>query len=617
MSQNCFTQPDSVFLFYGKVKGVKDKSFKNISERELSLYESVGKNMKLLTEILSAVFMDAFSKCGYDRILGQVCVSNRLDLCQFQCNGALSGAKQYKTSPIIIANEVINRIATDELIDKLEIVPPGFINITVKDYFLFDYVEQVYNDKFKGVPQAQKPETIVLDYGNPNVAKPLHVGHLRSAIIGEALKRIVISTGRKAIGDVHLGDWGLPMGLVLAELEERYKASTPKLTAELLNEVYPLASQKSKANEQFLEKARDITAKLQRGDIGYTDTWRNMVDVSVQDIKKTFDRLGVVFDYWYGESDSGKYVPELLQILKNQALLTESEGAQVVEVAKADDKTDIPPTIVVKSNGSDGYATTDIATIIQRQRDFHPNKIWYVVDFRQNLHFTQVFRTAQKAELIPASTELTHLCFGTVNGKNGKPFKTRDGGVMQLSELLDMAAECSFEKLRISDDIDEAAKKAIAEKIGIAAVKFGDLINHYSRDCVFDIDKFMASEGKTGVYLLYVIARINSILKKTADVESNHKKLNGIYSESERDLMLKIALSGNAFINAFNDKAPNIICENAYQIAVAFSRFYHENHILSETDENKRASWLALCSVTKEMLIKHLDTLAIEAVEVM
>lgn len=476
--------------------------------------------------------MNAFSKCGYDETLGKVSISDRLDLCQFQCNGALAGAKRYKKAPLTIAQEVANQITGCIYIHKIEVVRPGFINISVQDEFLADYAEQMYHDKFKGIPQAEAEETIVLDYGNPNVAKPLHVGHLRSTIIGEALKRIITATGRKAVGDVHLGDWGLPMGLVLAELEERYADTLPTLTTDLLNEIYPAASRKSKTNEVFLEKARTITARLQKGDTHYTKIWCNMVEVSVKEIRKNFQRLDVSFDYWYGESDSSKYVPQLLQLLTDRNLLVKSEGAQVVEVAKENDKAPVPPAIIVKSNGSEGYVTTDIAAIIQREKDFRPDKIWYVVDFRQNLHFTQVFRVARKATLIPESTELAHLCFGTVNGKDGKPFKTRDGGVMQLSELLDSVTACSYEKLKSSDNIAEADKKAAAEKIGIAAVKFGDLINHYSKDYVFDTDKFMASEGKTGVYLLYTVARINSILRKTG-INCGMVKLQGIYSKSE------------------------------------------------------------------------------------
>lgn len=571
--------------------------------------------MKLITELLSDIFKTAFSECGYDESLGQVIVSDRPDLCQFQCNGALPGAKKYRKSPLVIAKEVTEKIPKNEMIACSEAVAPGFINITLNDEFLVKYVQEIYFDKHMGIPQAEKEEVIVLDYGNPNVAKPLHVGHLRSAIIGEALKRIISATGRKAIGDVHLGDWGLPMGLILAELDERYGNNTPELTTDMLNEIYPFASKKSKDDHHFLEKARSITAKLQKGEQPFKSIWEMMVAVSVEDIRKTFVRLGAIFDYWYGESDSSKYVSELIQILRDKQILVESEGAQVVEVACKDDKHTIPPAIVVKSNGSEGYATTDIATIMQRQKDFSPDKIWYIVDFRQNLHFTQVFRVAQKSELIPSTTELSHLCFGTVNGKDGKPFKTRDGGVMQLSDLLDTVTEHVHEKLRLSDDVDEKTKKEIAEKIGIAAIKFGDLINHYSKDCVFDIDKFMASEGKTGVYLLYVVARINSIMRKVSD--TTPVKINGIYSDTERELLLKIALSGNAFTGAYNEKAPNILCENAYQIAVAFSKFYHDNHIISETDAEKKLSWLSLCIVTKAMLVKHLDTLAINTVDIM
>lgn len=573
--------------------------------------------MELLTKLLSQAFKSAFTDCNYDENLAQVVISDRMDLCQFQCNGAFSAAKIYKKSPIIIANEVIRHIKLNEIIDKLEVVQPGFINVTIKDEFLVRYVTQVYEDKYRGVPQAKISETIVLDYGNPNVAKPLHVGHLRSAIIGESLKRIIKATGRNAIGDVHLGDWGLPMGLVLAELDERYGDNIPPLNVELLNEVYPFASQKSKSDDVFLEKARKMTAELQKGNNKFTKMWRNMIELSIEDIKKTFDRLNVSFEYWYGESDSSKYLSELLRILNEKNLLVESEGAKVVCVEQESDKISIPPVIIVKSNGSEGYATTDVATVIQRQRDFKPSKIWYVVDFRQNLHFTQVFRVTRKARLVPEDTELKHLCFGTVNGKDGKPFKTRDGGVMQLSELLDSVTNFAYEKLRDSDDIDDKTKREMAEKIGIAAIKFGDLINHYSKDSIFDVDKFMVSEGKTGVYLLYVIVRINSILKKVTVQDKKPYKLSGVYSQSERDLLLKLALSGKAFIDAYNEKAPNIICENAYQIAVAFSKFYHENNILSESDQQKKGSWLALCVITKDILEKHLDALAIDTVDMM
>lgn len=571
--------------------------------------------MKSITDQLSEILGNAFTKAGYEAKYGQAVISGRPDLCQFQCNGALPNAKLFKKSPMVIANEVVSLLADDAMIEKVEVAAPGFINIILSDEFLVSYLTQVFNDSHLGIPQAEHNEVVVLDYGNPNVAKPLHVGHLRSTIIGESLKRIIMATGRTAIGDVHLGDWGLPMGLVLAELDERYGTDIPTLTTDMLNEIYPFASKKSKIDESFLEKARTFTAQLQKKDPYLTEIWKKMIQLSVDDIRITFDRLNATFDYWYGESDSSNYVPELLNILRDKELLTNSEGAQVVMMAEDDDKSTIPPVIIIKSNGSEGYATTDVATIIQRQRDFNPDKIWYVVDHRQNLHFTQVFRAARKAELVPHNTELTHLCFGTVNGKDGKPFKTRDGGVMQLSELLDSVTEYAYQKMRTSNVFDEHERRENAEKIGVAAIKFGDLINHYSKDCIFDIDKFMASEGKTGVYLLYVIARINSILRKIPTSELPEKKINGIYSDSERDLIMVLSLSGIAFVSAYNEKAPNIVCENAYKIAVAFSKFYQENHIINEDNMEKKQSWLTLCEITKQILEKHLYVLGIESVE--
>lgn len=571
--------------------------------------------MKSIIDQLSDVLEKAFTNAGYDAKYGQAVVSDRPDLCQFQCNGAFQNAKLFKKSPMVIANEVVSLLDCDEMIQKAEVAAPGFINIVLSDKYLIDYLTWVFNDPHLGIPQAERNEIIVLDYGNPNVAKPLHVGHLRSAIIGESLKRIIISTGRTAIGDVHLGDWGLPMGLVLAELNERYGSDIPPLTTELLNEIYPLASQKSKINNAFLEKARTFTAQLQKKEPALTAVWKKMVQLSVNDIKITFNKLNASFDFWYGESDSSNYVPELLEILTKKNLLTHSEGAKVVVVAEKEDKNIIPPIIITKSNGSEGYATTDLATIIQRQRDFNPDKIWYVVDHRQNLHFTQVFRAARKAELVPPKTELTHLCFGTVNGKDGKPFKTRDGGVMQLSELLDSVTKYAYQKIKITNDYGTLEKRKIAEKIGIAAIKFGDLINHYSKDCIFDIDKFMVSEGKTGVYLLYVIVRINSILRKVPVSDLSEKKITNIYSDSERVLIMMLSLSGNAFVNAYNEKAPNIVCEHAYKIAVAFSKFYQENHIVNEKDINKKQSWLTLCEITKQVLEKHLYALGIDPID--
>lgn len=586
--------------------------------------------MKMTTKVLTEIVSDAFEQCGYDRKLGTVSVSDRMDLCQFQCNGALGGAKIYKKAPAMIANDVVGVLRGNNKFSKVEVANPGFVNITLSDEFMLELANNLWKDENVGVPQAEKSETIVLDYGGPNVAKPLHIGHLRSAIIGEALKRMIRATGRNVIGDVHLGDWGTQMGLVISELEERnpswrcfatdfdsQKDETPTLTVDLLNEVYPFASKKSKENEQFKEKARQATAELQNRRPGYISLWKEIVRVSIEDLKKSYNRLNVDFDLWYGESDADKYVDELVSILSDKKLLHESEGAMVVDVAEESDKEPMPPVIIKKSDNSSIYATTDLATILQRQKDFAPDKIWYVVDKRQGLHFTQVFRCAKKAGLVPETTDLEHLGFGTVNGSDGKPYKTRDGGVMQLSTFLNTAAEAAYERISNVEFESDSQRRETAEKLGIAAVKFGDLINHRAKDYIFDMDKFLSSEGKTGVYLLYMITRINSVFRKANVSEGENFKLSGIYTDVERELLLTLILSSEAFEYAFEEKAPNIICDNAYHIANVFSKFYQENHIMNEQNEDKKRTWLSLCMLAKKDLKKHLDILAIDTVDVM
>jgi arginyl-tRNA synthetase len=582
-------------------------------------------NMQPITKILTNIVSDAFEKCGYDRNLGAVTASDRLDLCQFQCNGAFSGAKLYKKAPFIIAEEVAAVLREEGIFSGAEVVKPGFLNLTLNDDYMLKVASDIENDEFCGIPQAESPQTIVIDYGGPNVAKPLHIGHLRSAIIGESLKRLARACGNTVYGDVHLGDWGLQIGLVIAELGERYPdekvfsesfdPDTDKvfpLSAELLCEVYPFASKKSKENEEFKAKAHTATFELQNGRPGYIALWKEILRVSIADLKSNYSKLDVDFDYWYGESDADKYIPELMKILEEKHLSYESNGALVVDVAKDDDKAPMPPVIVRKSDNSSIYATTDLATIIQREKDFHPNKIWYVVDKRQELHFTQVFRCARRAELVPDSTELEFLGFGTMNGKDGKPYKTRDGGVMRLSDLIETVTNASLERLSESAFVGEDDREDYARKLGMAAVKFGDLINHRSKDYIFDLDKFMSAEGKTGIYLLYTVSRINSIMKKAGDYRS---ELKGIYTDAERELMLKIIMTGNAFSYAMDEKAPNYVCENAYQLAVSFSRFYHESNILGEPDEEKKSSRLALAKLTRKLIVKHLDILGISTVE--
>lgn len=584
--------------------------------------------MRSITQTLTELTAAAFAQCGYDPALGTVGLSDRLDLCQFQCNGAFAAAKQYHKAPLAIAGEVAAVLAENPIFAEVQAVKPGFLNLTVTDSFLVKAADALMADPHLGTHQADFPETIIIDYGGPNVAKPLHIGHLRSAIIGEALKRLAKAVGHRVLGDVHLGDWGLQIGLVIAELSERNpkwrcfapdfdpEAETvPPLSAAELNEIYPFASKRSKEDAAFAEKAHLATCELQGGRPGYLALWKEILRVSVADMKENYQKLGVDFDLWYGESDADRYVEPLMALLDEKELLRRSEGALVVDVEEEDDKAPMPPVIVRKSDNSSIYATTDLATILQRQKDFSPDRIWYVVDKRQELHFTQVFRCARKAGLVLDKTELAFLGFGTMNGSDGKPYKTRDGGVMRLSDLITAVEEAAAGKLDQSAFVggsSETERREIARKVGVAALKFGDLINQRGKDYIFDLDRFLSFEGKTGTYLLYTITRINSILQKAGDKDS---KLCGIYNDADRELWLNLLLTGSVFERAFEEKAPNSICENAYQLASLFSRFYHDSHILTEEDEEKRQSWLALCGMTKKVLEKHLDVLGIETVE--
>ncbi|MBQ7793068.1 MAG: arginine--tRNA ligase [Clostridia bacterium] len=583
--------------------------------------------MERITQILTDKVSAAFQKCGYDAELGTVSVSDRPELCQFQCNGSFKASKLAKKAPLAVAEEVCSVLSEDSAVKIAEAVKPGFINITLDDSYLIELLAGLEADEHLGVPQIGKGEKIIIDYGGPNVAKPLHIGHLRSAIIGESLKRLARACGSEVYGDIHMGDWGLQIGLVIAELAVRNpdwrcfaddfdteSETVDALDVDLLNEVYPFASKKSKEDEAFAKAAHEATFELQNGRAGYIALWKEIMRASVADLKSNYEKLNVDFELWYGESDADKYIPELIERLTEKNLLRESDGAMVVDVAREDDKAPMPPVIVKKSDNSSIYATTDLATIIQRERDFAPDKIWYVVDKRQGLHFEQVFRCAKLAGLVPEKTELEFLGFGTMNGSDGKPYKTRDGGVMRLSDLLKTVTDGAAEKLSASEFVTDENRAETAKRVGMAAVKFGDLINHRAKDYIFDLDKFLSFEGKTGTYLLYTVTRINSILKKTADEKT---VLSGIHNDAERELILSILLSGEAFCYAHAEKAPNYICDSAYRIAGAFSRFYHDSHILTEQDEATKSSWLALIKLTKAVLSKHLDVLGIEAVDAM
>lgn len=582
--------------------------------------------MKTLIETLTEAVASAFSACGYEAKYGAIHLSDRMDLSPFQCNGAFAAARQYHKAPAAIAAEVATSLRDSPIFSKAESAGPGFLNLTPCDQWLVAFATKIVQDPGLGIPQFGRNETILIDYGGPNVAKPLHIGHLRSAIIGEALKRIARACGYRVIGDIHLGDWGLQIGLVIAELSDRHpkwrcfasdfdpeRDEVPSLDSNMLNEVYPFANTRSKEDPAFRERAKIATVKLQEGHAGYRALWQELMRVSVADLKKNYERLGVSFNLWYGESDSDSYIPELMKILEEQKLLRLSDGALVVDVAREDDKAPVPPVIVKKSDSSNIYATTDLATLLQRQRDFAPGRIWYVVDNRQSLHFTQVFRCARKAGIVSPDTELSFLGFGTMNGPDGKPYKTRDGGVMRLEELIETVTAAAREKMDASSLLSEGEREECARKIGVAAIKFGDLINHRTKDYIFDLEKFLSFEGKTGTYLLYTVTRICSVLEKCgADPKSAPEHF---YSDTERMLVIQLMLTGDVFCRAMSEKAPNEICEHAYQIALLFSRFYHDSHVLSEPNHQKREDWIATMALTKRILELHLNVLGIEPVE--
>ncbi len=590
------------------------------------MQEAMTTAVPTLRQQLTGIVSQAFTECGYDAALGGVTVSNRPDLCQFQCNGALAAAKMYRKNPVMIAKEVVEKLEGDARFGKVEFAPPGFINITLADEYLTECITGMLNDERYLLPLAAKPETIVVDYGGPNVAKPLHIGHLRTAIIGESLKRLARFLGHEVIGDVHLGDWGLQMGLIIAQLESKqpdlvyfdesytgeYPAEPP-VSIDDLNSIYPEASKRSKEDEEFKKIAQAATYDLQNGRRGYVALWKQFLNVSVSDLKKSYARLNVDFDKWLGESDAAPYVDNMLKDMADRGLTYLSDGALIMDVALEEDDEPMPPIIISKTDGSQLYGTTDLATIVQRVEDFNPDRMWYVVDNRQAMHFKQVFRAARKAGLVREDVDLKHVGFGTMNGSDGKPYKTRDGGVMRLSDLIELVFNGALKKMQESEttaEMTESEAHEIAEKVGIAALKFGDLINHRTKDYVFDLDRFLSSEGKTGPYLQYSAVRISSMLKKAKEQSIELGDIIPPASDTERDLMLKLLSVGDTMLRAFDDQAPNCICEALFDIAGLFNRFYYENKILTNDNARARASWLSLLKLTQGVLALLLDILA-------
>ena len=578
--------------------------------------------MEKILDIISNKMQDAFVAAGYDASFGKVTVSNRPDLCQYQCNGALSAAKQYKCAPIQIANAVAEKLQGSDF-SMIQAVMPGFINLNLSDAFLANYLEQMRTAKDFGVQKIGAGQTIVVDYGGANVAKPLHIGHLRPAIIGEALKRIHKFMGYNTLGDVHLGVWGLQMGLIIAELQERQPElcyfdpdytgeypDEPPLTLSDLEEIYPTASSK-KTDPVFAEKAHIATLENQQGRRGYRAIWQHIMNISLPDLKRIYDALDVHYEKWLGESDAHPYIPDMVADLKNRGLAVLSEGAWVVPVAEEGDKKEVPPMILIKSDGSAIYATTDLATMVQRMQDWNPDKMLYVTDKRQNLHFEQVFRAAKKSGIVKADTELAHVGHGTMNGADGKPFKTRDGGVLRLEQLIKDMTDFVRAKVVENKIVDDSEVEATTAKIALAALKYGDLSNQPTKDYNFDLERFAAFEGNTGPYILYTIVRIKSILGKYGAWE--HLPIQVPANESAKDLMLSITRLGANLENALRTSSPNVLCAYIYELSGCVNKFYHETRILGEENKELQAGYIALIGLAKNILETCIDLLGFSA----
>ena len=584
--------------------------------------------MKKLTDYMAEELSAAFEKAGYDSSYGKVGVSNRPDLCEYQCNGAMAGAKAYKKAPFMIADDVVGNLADSKVFSMKEMVKPGFINLKVSEEFLADYLKEMEKDEKLGADTAKEPKTIVIDYGGPNVAKPLHVGHLRSAIIGESIKRIGRFVGHKVIGDVHLGDWGLQMGLIITELKHRqpelvyfddsytgeYPAEAPFTISEL-EEIYPCASGKSKEDEAYRQEALEATHLLQQGKPGYMALWNHIMSVSVTDLKRNYANLNVSFDLWKKESDAQPYIPDMVEMMKEKGFAYEDQGALVVDVKEETDTKEIPPCMLLKSDGASLYTTTDLATIVERMKLFQPDEILYVVDKRQELHFIQVFRCARKTGLVEEDTRLSFLGFGTMNGKDGKPFKTREGGVMRLENLIADIDEEMFTKIVENRSVRDKDARDTAKIVGLAAIKYGDLSNQATKDYIFDVDRFTSFEGNTGPSILYTIVRIKSILNRYVEAGGNLEagEILPASNGSEKNLMLQLSGFGSMIESAFEEKAPHKICAYIYEVSNAFNSFYHETKILSEENQAQKESYIRLLQLTKRVLETSIDLLGFEA----
>ena len=592
--------------------------------------KGVWNKLKTLLELITIDMREAFAKAGYDEELAKVTLSNRPDLCEYQCNGAMAGAKKYKKAPFMIAEDVAENLKDSVYFETVDVVKPGFINLKLSPECAASYLNEMAGEAKLGVEDEKDPRTVMIDYGGPNVAKPLHVGHLRSAIIGESVKRIIRFKGNQVIGDIHLGDWGYQMGLIITELKKRqpelpyfdesFEGEYPKeapFTIGELEEIYPTASAYAKENEEYREEALHATYLLQKGYRGYRAIWNHIMNVSVADLKKNYERLNVEFDLWKGEADAQQYIPDMVRMLKDKGFARYDEGALVVDVQEETDNKEVPPCMILKSDGAALYDTTDLATLVEREKDYQPDEVIYVVDKRQELHFTQVFRCAKKTGIVRPETELKFLGFGTMNGKDGKPFKTREGGVMRLENLIREIDEEMYKKIMDNRTVEEKEAEQTAQTVGLAAIKYGDLSNQASKDYIFDVDRFTSFEGNTGPYILYTIVRIKSILNK---YQENGGSMEGLEirpaeNSCEKALMLQVLKFNDVFDAVYTEAAPHKLCAYIYELANEFNKFYHETKILSEEDEQKRAGYIALLDLAKRVLETCIDLLGFEAPE--
>lgn len=567
--------------------------------------------MKTIINIIEDEPEAAFAKASIDDTFAKVGLSNRPDLCEYQCNGCLAAAKVLKKNPLELAGSVVENAKDSALFESIEAAAPGFINIKLSGTALSEYLAHMAESESFGINKDDE-KTIIVDYGGANVAKPLHIGHLRSAIIGESVKRLGAYMGNRMIGDIHLGDWGLQMGLIIEEMPDG------DVSIDDLEKIYPRAAARAKEDAEFAQRAHQRTLMLQSGDPDTVAKWNRIMEVSLADLKKNYDKLDVHFELWNGESTVNDLIPPLIDRLEKEGYAHESEGALIVDVSQEGDKKEIPPCIIRKSDGAALYATSDLATLEDREAQFDPDRYIYITDKRQDMHFLQFFRVAKMAGIVPESHELVHIGFGTMNGKDGKPFKTRAGGVMRLEELISDTNEAVYQKIIENRDIEEAEARRIAETVGLAAIKYGDLSNQATKDYIFDLDRFASFEGNTGPYILYTIVRIKSILGKNAQEGGcvfSSGDIKPYVNESEKKLELELARFNEVMSDAWSELAPHKICQYIYGVCDAFNSFYHEVKILSEGDESRKKSYLAKISLAKDILLDCIDILGMSAPE--